>query len=585
MQTQWVARRVAWGAYALALVAFVVAGAGLVPFHGDESIWIYMSHDFDDLFVRRDVSRLLYSADPADPEDQSLRELNNPIAKYVVSLSWRAAGYTDADLNGYWVWGAGWDWNAENGRVPSASLLRAARWLPAALAALGVLAVMALGVRLGGSRTRAGWLAAALLATDASFLLHTRRAMAEGTLIAFGTLSIALTVAYLGRLSSDEPNPVWARAAYLVGIGTLTGLAVATKLNGAIVAMVVALALVAWRPWRALRVRLVQAGQVLTRASADVIVVGALALAVVLALSPFLWVNPLARVRDTLRDMNALVAAQNAGRARLETPGQRVGALLEQVFWTPPAYLVGIGTLTGLAVATKLNGAIVAMVVALALVAWRPWRALRVRLVQAGQVLTRASADVIVVGALALAVVLALSPFLWVNPLARVRDTLRDMNALVAAQNAGRARLETPGQRVGALVEQVFWTPPAYYEDAIWGEWVSAEIVRYEGSPLAGWRRPPWARLALGAAFVVGLVWLLAWRPTDPARKVARGVVLAWLGVTTLVNLLIIPFAWQRYYVTLWPGVALVQAVGLVTVGDGMRRIWDARSGASTKRD
>jgi 4-amino-4-deoxy-L-arabinose transferase-like glycosyltransferase len=428
----------------LALAAFFVAGAMIVPFHGDESIWLYMSHDFDDLFVRRDVSRLLYSENPIDPEDQSLRELNNPLAKYVISLSWRAAGYADADLNGYWVWGAGWEWNAENGRIPSDGLLRASRWLPAGLAALGVLAVAAFGVRLGGWWV--GGLAALLLATDASFLLHTRRAMGEGTLLAFSMMTIALTVAYLSRRASGETLTVRTRAAYLLGIGLLTGLTVATKLNGAIVAAAVGLALLFWLPWR---------------------------------------IGP----RDAL---------------------------------------------------------------------------------------TTAGLDGAVVAGLALVVVMTLSPFLWLNPLARLRDTFRDMNDVIAIQRIGHDSLETPGERAGALVEQVFWTQTAYYEDAIWGEWVGDQIARYEASPLSGWRRPPWARVALAAAFVVGVGWLLARRSDDPAHNVMRVVVLLWLAVTALVTLLIIPFAWQRYYLPLWPGVALVEAVGLIAIVNGLRHGWPA---------
>jgi hypothetical protein len=458
MSKSTILRRATWSALALIFVAFFVAGTRRVPFHGDESIWIYMSHDFEDLFVQRDASHLIYNENPIDPEDQSLRELNNPLAKYLISLSWRAAGYADSDLNGYWVWGAGWDWNAENGRIPSDGLLHASRWLPAALGALGTLAVMTLGVWLWD--WRAGMLAAVLLATDASFLLHTRRAMAEGTLVASSTLSVTLTVAYLARRASGEPMSIRVRAAYLAGIGLLTGLAVATKLNGAIAAMVVAVAIIALIPWTS------------------------------------------------------------------------VGAPLRCAKEASHRHAVPLFTRTGV--------------------------------------------DLAIIASIAVVVVMALSPFLWANPLARVRDTLRDMNTLVEAQKEGRGWLDTPGKRVGALAEQVFWTQTAYYEDEIWNEWVGDQIARYEASPLSGWRRSPWARAALGAAFAVGLSWLTVQRPADYAQNVTRIAILLWLGVTALVNLLIIPFAWQRYYLTLWPCVALVEAVGLTAALDGMRRLWQS---------
>lgn len=428
------ARHVAWVGVAVLAVAYFVAGSAIVPFHGDESIWIYMSADFEDLGGGGDFSRLLYSDAPADPEDQGFRELNNPLAKYVIALSRRAGGYHPGDLNDYWLWGADWDWNAEHGRIPSAGLLRAARWLPAVFGALTVLATLALGLRLGGWWV-AG-LAALLLTLDASFLLHTRRAMAEGTLMGVGTLAVALAAAYLRRRAS--PHTVTARTQY--------------------------------------------------------------------------------------------------------------------------AYLAGIGLLTGLAVATKLNGAIVAMTVAVA------WVVLR------REAIADAAVELSVVALIALAVVLALSPFLWRNPPARIRDTFRDMNTLVEEQRRGRESLDTAGERAGALIGQVFWTQRAYYEDDVWGEWVGDQITRYEASPLSGWRRPAWARVALGVAFLVGTVRLITQRPSDAAPDVTRRVVLLWLAVTAAVNLVIIPFDWQRYYLPLWPAVALVEAVGLVTIARTVRQ-------------
>ena len=90
-------------------------------------MWLYMSRDFEDFFVARDVSRLRYAETPADPEDQSLRLLNNPAAKYLIGLSRRAVGYDASQENWYWEWSADWDWNVENGRLPGAALLTAAR--------------------------------------------------------------------------------------------------------------------------------------------------------------------------------------------------------------------------------------------------------------------------------------------------------------------------------------------------------------------------------------------------------------------------------------------------------------------------
>jgi|YNPNPStandDraft_1061719.scaffolds.fasta_scaffold13965_2 4-amino-4-deoxy-L-arabinose transferase-like glycosyltransferase len=432
-------RRVLWGVYALALIAYVVGGIALVPYHGDESTRIHMSHDFQYLFVEHDLSKLLHSENPPDPPTQATRQLDLPLAHYLISLSWRAAGYSDADLPTYWAWGGSWDWNAQRGAIPSEGVLIASRWLPALMGALGVIAVGILAQQTG--RPAAAILATALLASEPVYLLSVRRAQTEGPLLGFSGLTLVLTATCLIRRASDRPPSRWGQLGWWVGIGLLTGCTVASKMPGGMTALAVALALIVNQDWRT------------------------------------------------------------------------------------------------------------------------NWQA----------ALARSVTEVAVVAATALAVVFALSPYYWRDPLARLEDAIRTRQQITADQAQVHGQLESVGERVRGLTEQVFWGAPIYYEDAEWQSWVGDQIAQYEASPLSGWHRPAWARAGLIAAFAAGLAWLVIYKPAEQAQRAVQGLVLIWLGVTVIGSLISVPFGWQRHYLPLWPVVALIEGTGLAVAAEGVR--------------
>jgi hypothetical protein len=432
MSLQPAVRRALWGLYALGLIAYIVGGITLAPYHGDESTRIHMSHDFQYLFVEGDLSKLLHSDNPPDPPTQATRQLDLPLAHYLISLSWRAAGYSDADLPTYWAWGGSWDWNAQRGAVPSPGVLIASRWLPALMGALGVIAVGILAHQMG--RPATAIVATILLASEPVYLLSIRRAQTEGPLLGFGGLTIALAAAYLIRKASGKPLSRWAQFGWLAGIGLLTGCTVASKMPGGMVALSVALALTANQPWRT------------------------------------------------------------------------------------------------------------------------NWRA----------ALGHSVAETATVAAVGLAVVFALTPYYWREPLARLQDAIRTRQQITADQARIHGHLETAGERIEALVRQVFWASPVYYEDSEWQGWVGDQIARYEASPLSGWHRPAWAQAGLAVAFVAGLVWLIVHQPADQRQGIVQRLALIWLGVTVIGSLISVPFGWQRHYLPLWPIVALTEGVGLV---------------------
>jgi hypothetical protein len=107
-----------------------------VPFHPDESSWIFMSGDFDAI-VRGDTRRLVWVPDQAITDEIRLRLLNAPLAKYVIGAG-RWLTRHGAERNGRWDWRLTWGQNDEAGAIPSAGSLRVARRTVAVTAVLSL---------------------------------------------------------------------------------------------------------------------------------------------------------------------------------------------------------------------------------------------------------------------------------------------------------------------------------------------------------------------------------------------------------------------------------------------------------------
>ena len=129
--------------YVSLLILYVLAGCRLVPYHGDESTTLYMSADFNTLFLRGDLAHIEYRDPPPadDPEaatKQDLRILNGVISKYVFGLSWWLAGFHSNDLNQQWIWGADYTYNQGQNVIPNPLLLLICRWVSGLMTAISV---------------------------------------------------------------------------------------------------------------------------------------------------------------------------------------------------------------------------------------------------------------------------------------------------------------------------------------------------------------------------------------------------------------------------------------------------------------
>jgi len=234
-----------------ALGVYVLLGMDLAPLHGDESMQLYMSHDYYYLVQQHDLDRVLYDPDlPTEPrapwEEQQLRLMNGTVNKMLIGLSWDIAGLTVDDVNDPWDWtvrdpgteGTGWAWNLVHGGMPGDRLLHAGR-IPSTLltvlsgwAVFGIAWLAAREVASGRADTRwaraAAYSASLIYATHPNVLLNGRRAMMEGSMMGF----TALTVLAGGMLVIAQRRPdarqrtLWG---WTISFGLLAGTALASK--------------------------------------------------------------------------------------------------------------------------------------------------------------------------------------------------------------------------------------------------------------------------------------------------------------------------------------------------------------------
>lgn len=200
------------------------------PFHRDEARWIHrgeyvreLAHPFSAYW---DESTWIQQGGPRDA--QYRLRAQPPLGSYLMGFGLLAQG-RDLETNGYWIMGADTAWNTEQGNMPPASDLTAARRTTAIVSALTVVVVYAIGARL---TNRVGGVAAALYLLFHP-LVNLHAAFAGSDMLLVFLVALAALAAY--RLA-DRPS--WPRAVLL---GVLLGLGGATKLSPLGIAVPVAL--------------------------------------------------------------------------------------------------------------------------------------------------------------------------------------------------------------------------------------------------------------------------------------------------------------------------------------------------------
>ncbi|MCY3831969.1 MAG: phospholipid carrier-dependent glycosyltransferase [Chloroflexi bacterium] len=221
------------------LAAYILAGAAIAPFHGDESTLIFMGRDFHYLFVEGDLSQVMYDDTwSTRPTEQKLRLENGTISKTIYGwLAWNQ-GFALDDFNRPWSWGHDYETNLRRNNVPDAQLLKAARMASAIQLALAG-AIFFQFARITLNRPTA-YVATALLVMHPNVLINGRRAMMEGSHL------LGLTLVLLaGALLLRERH--WRN--YLL-LGLCMGLAISAKHPNVLAAALVVLAVAIANCWQ-----------------------------------------------------------------------------------------------------------------------------------------------------------------------------------------------------------------------------------------------------------------------------------------------------------------------------------------------
>jgi hypothetical protein len=220
-----------------------------------------------------------------------------------------------------------------------------------------------------------------------------------------------------------------------------------------------------------------------------------------------------------------------------------------------------LGLLSGLAVSSKLNGAMVGLCVAAWLVlAWLGRRDARTT----AEFVRGPLCASLLAGAVCALVFYAFNPRLWSEPLEGVRDILARWDALLryfqdeVAPGDGVEVARSVPERLALFLDRTTGRDDAW-----------RALTGLPGGTLL-------AALGLGT---------LAWR----ARGLGRGdsgarcaaMALGYCCVTLAVTALWIPLDWERFYLTAAPPMALLQGCALLLVAETLRTRWVRRSTSS----
>lgn len=302
------------------LAVYILAGTALTPFHADEATQIYMSHDFAYQFLQGDLNQVIYHDPPISPQEQALRMINGSVNKYLVGLAWHLAGLSVEQLNEQWDWGADYHCNMTTHHAPSQALLMASRIPSAALLATGVLWIFLIGIQLGGRPT--AYLASLFYALNPLLLINGRRAMMEGSFIAFTLLAV---LAAIGWIKASD-NRIWL-AALLFGIAS--GLALSSKHTALFVVIPLFTACFLSALARSIRKNTRQVGIL---ALVSLLLTGVLTALVFYFLNPVWWGDSLARAGEVLAARGQLLSGQTAAFGGYSDIGAAASGFFRQAF-------------------------------------------------------------------------------------------------------------------------------------------------------------------------------------------------------------------------------------------------------------
>jgi hypothetical protein len=170
----------------------------------------------------------------------------------------------------------------------------------------------------------------------------------------------------------------------------------------------------------------------------------------------------------------------------------------------------------------------------------------------------------------------ALNPAWWDAPVTRAQQVLSMRTDFIQGQISAFESYDSFSEQVTGFVTQVVSVPPMYSETPVDAFVTNQQtlIAAYEQSLLNG-VHPGTIGGALAVCALAGLVAL--WRDsalTDSGRWLMVSLVLC-VGAFTL---LLTPLPWQRYYLPLYPVMALCMAVGVIELFSSFVTFFEKRS-------
>lgn len=309
--------------FALVLVllfgSFAIWGVPLVPFHPDETTYLYMSSDYP-LFITQPGALSWRLEEKNDPRNV-YRLIDPALPRWLIGLSQQIGKQPPMKVD--WDWSNTWEENNITGALPDANQLFYGRLLITLLIPLDLMLVFLIGKQMQGSLT--GLLAMVLFGTNALILLHARRAMSEGLLVFGILLSLWLMV-------RSKRNP------WIVGLGT--ALAINSKLSAVGLIPVCLLFCVFCSRANGEKCKRSQTTNFYLTAGI-ILTVGFITSAL---LNPVFWKHPVEAIREAIELRSDLAARQIADREDVEgenfseTIRKRGAAMLAHLFLMPPVF-------------------------------------------------------------------------------------------------------------------------------------------------------------------------------------------------------------------------------------------------------
>ena len=205
-------------------------------------------------------------------------------------------GFSPADLNEQWDWGADWNYNQQYGHAPSEALLLTARIPSTVLLAVSVIIIFVIGWQMGGLPV--AYIASLYFALNPALLLNGRRAMMEGSFICFSLLTVLAGIWLLQRPSRRST----------LALGMTAGLALASKHTAVFTVAAVYGACGMYIFTRTIRTWRVVPLHIYLRFLIAIVITGI----TFLLLNPAWWGDPIGRVGTVLQLRQDLLAGQTA---------------------------------------------------------------------------------------------------------------------------------------------------------------------------------------------------------------------------------------------------------------------------------